>query len=280
MRTILLLLALAPFAFASPESTKELDAARKELSEVELAVAKLRLFLPKSEEAPAEWELFITKTAHDAGLSNAVEVKRITGSEGVPPVELLRFEMSGSGPSHQVQHFLDLVALARMVRMLDFETLLLSPAPGNNVKFRSRVVLAAWREPAPLPLPSDTLPPIQRMTAAVQQQVSRNRAWLATLTALDARDQPSRVLDSLSAFGREGQDKAIALTEIRYEGGLTLRGVLLGATAKASLDPALRKAGLDVDHLELSRSGDCHAFSATARLKDGATAEGGYPDLL
>ena len=77
MRTILLLLALAPFAFAGPEPTKELDAARKELTEAELSVAKLRLFLPKAEEAPAEWELFITKTAHDAGLSNAVEVKRI-----------------------------------------------------------------------------------------------------------------------------------------------------------------------------------------------------------
>jgi hypothetical protein len=110
--------------------------------------------------------------------------------------------------------------------------------------------------------------------------VSRKRAWLATLTALDARDQPSRVLDSLSAFGREEQDKAIALTEIRYEGGPTLHGVLLGATAKASLDPALRKAGLEVDHIELSRSGDCRAFTATARLKDGATPEGGYPDLL
>jgi len=280
MRRILLVLALAPFAFGATNSTKELEAATKELADVELAVGKFMLFLPAPEHASAEWEEFIAKTAHDAGLETPVAVKPIAGSEAMPPVELYRFDISGSGPALKVQRFLRLVALARLYRILDFETLLLSPAPKGSVHFRSRIVLAAWRRPAPAPFPADTLPPVQRMTAAVQQEVSRNRAWLATLTALDARYQPRRLLDSLSAFGREEYDKAVALTEIRYDGTLTLDGVLLGAVAKASLDPALRKAGLLVDHIERSRSGDCQAFAAVTRLKPGAISEESYPSLL
>lgn len=280
MRRIVLLLALAPFVFAAAESTKQLDAAKKELADVELAVDKFTLFLPAAEHASAEWEEFIGKIAHDAGLETPVVVKAIPGSEAVPPVELYRFDISGSGPSLKVHRFLRLVALGRLYRIVDFETLMLSPAPRDGVKFRSRIVLATWRQPAPLPLLPATLPPDQRMLAAMQQEVSRNRAWLATLTALDARHQPERLLDSLSAFGREEHDKAVALTEIRYDGTLTLNGVLLGAVAKASLDPALRKAGLQVDHIERSRSGNCQVFVATARLKAGAVPDESYPALL
>ena len=280
MRRILLLLAFAPFAFAAAESTKQLDAAKKELADLELAVSKFTLFLPTPDHASAEWEEFIGKTAHDAGLETPVAVKAIPGSEAIPPVELYRFDISGSGPSLKVHRFLHLVALARLYRILDFETLTLSPAPKDGVKFRSRIVLATWREPAPPPFPPDTLPPDQRMLAAMQQEVSRKRAWLATLTALDARHQPARLLDSLSTFGREEHDKAVALTEIRYDGALTLNGVILGAVANASLAPALRKAGLEVDHIERSRSGNCQAFTATTRFKSGPIPEESYPEWL
>lgn len=280
MRTIVLLLALAPFAFAVPQSTKELDAATKELADVELEVGKFTLFLPMPDHVSSEWEQFIAKSAHDAGLSAPVVVKSVAGNEAVPPVELYRFDISGSGPSLQVQRFLRAVARARIYRILDFETLLLSPMPKDGVKFRSRVVLAAWREPAPLPFPPDTLPAPQRMLAAVQQKVARERAWLVTLKDLDARHQPKVLLDALSAFGLEEHDKAVALTDIHYDGVLTLHGVLLGAVAKASLEPAFRKAGLQADHIDRTRSGKCQAFAATARLKADAVPDESYPELL
>jgi len=266
-RTLIVIVCAAAF---HAEAQTNLDELKRQLSEAELALGKSRLMLPDCSAGPAaELATYAEGEAKKLGLKT-IAIQPVEGTEKVAldnghqsPVRLSRIDITGRGSFEDVDHLLRRIAMQRLVRLLDFETLSISAAAGATVTLNARVSVACWSEPPPPPpleeRESDLLTPLYR------QRLDIVRSALDAVRRVDARSQPNAPLDALAALDKDWKNRAAALTEFHWNHGVaTLRGVVIGAQARAQLDASLKNAGFDAGHAALSAAGDCHAFTVTA----------------
>src|SRR5205085_4139751 len=118
------------------------------------------------------------------------------------PLRLNRIDIDERGTFENVDHFLRRIAMQRLSRILDFETMTMTASAGGTVTLNARVAIACW-EPQPPP-PYKRLPSSTSMddiiTPMYRQKLDRLRTGLAAISAIDARFQPNPVLDSVAAL--------------------------------------------------------------------------------
>jgi len=258
-------------AVALHAKAQTIDELRKQVQEAEMSLST-RMMLPDCSAAPAaELVAYIDRAAKKIGLTT-FSAQALEGTEDVAldngnesPVRLARLDVTGRGSLEDADQLLRRIALQRVARFLDFETISIAASPGGMVTFNVRVAAGCWSEPPPPP-PLD-----QRAGDLIMQSYRRRLEYLrgtsATIAKLDARFQPDAVLDALAALDKDWKTRAAALTEFRWEHGIaTLNGVVLGAQARAELDASLKNAGFDGGHARTTPAGDCTAFTAAARV--------------
>ena len=261
--------ALALSSYAAPQSDLE------RLRDVELQIAKLRLFVPEANDAaPAEIEQSIRTKARAAGI-DTISVTRNSETERVllenaqpSPVVLYRLDISGRDRYAHVQTLLRSIAL--VPRLVDFETVHLQAASDDTVTFDVRLSLACWSElahSAPSSPPHDP-------NALVRTKVAEMESVHRVLTGMKERLKPMRLVTAIAALDAETTGEAIALTDVRLHGDATLNGVTLGASARSGLRKALEKAGFTGSHVETKTLGDCQAFTVTSKLNASDDAPG------
>lgn len=286
---VLVVMTIAPYAAAQKtdaELRNEQELLRKELSEAELALRNTRssyLLECSDDSLRTGFEHFIQTQAKNLDMK-ALDLNRVEGSEPVPFIDgrpsllqLRRLAMHGQGSFYDVQLLLHRIALMRDTRALDFETLNVKVETGGTVSFAAGIVDVCWADDpqtkltnAPHPaLPTGLTPGELEVTtdrARLQKVRSANEAW----RKFGARFQPMRLIDALAALDEDWGDPAVLLTELRFTAPvLTLRGATGNASARAVVDESLHKAAFDEARIDWSPAGDCRAFTATVRLKEG-----------
>jgi hypothetical protein len=270
---IVIVCAAAPYAAAQTT----LDELRKQVSEAELELGKSRFTLPDCSNGPAaELAAHIKAQAAKSNLKT-VTIQPVEGSETIllddgrpSPLRLNRIDISGRGPFEDVDLLLRRIAMQRLVRVIDFESMAIAASAGGTVTFNARVATACWEAPPPPPSPPYKAPRSANSVDDIIAPMYRQKLdlLLSELTAVskvNARFKPYAALDSLAALDNDWKTRAAALTEFRLSHGTaTLTGVVLGAQARAGLDASLKQAGFDAGHVATSKTGDCYAFSATA----------------
>lgn len=264
MRSVTRTLIALVCAAALHAEAQTLDEIKKQLSDAELALFKSRITLPDCSAAPAtELTAYIQNAAKRFHLKSLTIQPAAIGQES--PVRLDRIDLTGQGPFDDVDELLRRIAMQRLARILDFETMSIAAADGGTVTLNARIVVGCWSEPPAPPRPE--VHGGDLITAMYRQRLDTVRSWLSAVTKADERFQPEAVLNSLGALDKDWQNRAAVLTEFQLnQGTATLRGVVIGAQARAELDSSLKNAGFDAGHVITAAAGDCHAFTATAHV--------------
>jgi hypothetical protein len=183
---IVIVCAAAPYAAAQ---TTFADL-RKQVTESEVAVMERRLAIPDCSAAPAaELVTFIQSRAAKFGVKS-LKVQPIEASEKfAPSLQLNRIDITGRGAFADIDQLLDRIALQRLARVLDFETLTIAASDGGTVILNARVSIACWSEEPPTP------------TRVRRRARTSSRRCIARNSTRSARSWP-RSRNSTPAFNR------------------------------------------------------------------------------
>ena len=263
----ILLLAAALHARAQ---SSDLDRARAELAEAELAYEKTLMLYPGCGSPTDDFERAIRNQATKLNVSDFTLTPG-PGSETVPvsPFRIERMQLRGRGEFGDVESLLHRISVLRHSRVLDFETVHLRAESGRNVSLDGTLAMVCWDRSSSFPeavMPRGGTP--AEMELAMYRSRSRQlRAATTAAKQLEERMQPRRLVDALLALADVWGRSAVGLTDLRYTApALTLRGIVLGTSAKAAVEGSLRKPRFQLTRLDWSPTGDCHAFTAAARL--------------
>src|SRR5689334_14078852 len=193
----------------------------------------------------------IQKLAADVEDVGAVEVVEVAGSEQLPladgqpsPVEMGRLEISGHSPFAALHVFLVRLQILTW-RYAALESLRLRAEEGGKVGFTARIAYPSYKG-----WPDDesvSRKPWHSAGDVLMEMVQKKEMTLALLEDLAARSRLDRVADALVVLGRGLENKAVGLTELRWDGKAVIQGVVLGRSAGDALRPALEKAGFAVE---------------------------------
>lgn len=275
--SLLLLTIVVPFARAQDN---ELSRLKKELMDVELAVEKSRYDIPSCAASSPEddFAAFLTQQATKLSVRDFT-VKRLDSDEVVPsadgqpsPYRLRRLDISGHGDFYDVHSLLHRIGSAYLLRVETIETLHLQARAGGDVRMDARLAEACWGEtPAAGRLPAGrSVEEIE--LAAYRERLQRLRGWLSTNAQLRERMQPKRLVEALEVLEDHWGPRALLLDDLQYTApALTLHGATLGGVARASVDEALKRAGLQPATVDWSPAGECRAFTISTRVAGGRT---------
>lgn len=228
-----MILALLLFLFAQADDRVEL---RK--TEIELEIAK-RLLPP--EFVLADEERFVRAVAGQAGVNILrIETPPPTGS----PLHVHALEISGSGDMQQIEDFVTFLS-KRPTRLADLASLHV----GRDGRFVLRYVLPVLGE-----LPQ--APPTGDPAADVREHLTRVRALRDAITSF----RSPRFDDALALFDVVSDDPAVRITELSLADKRLLRGVVVGAAARARI---AKIAGV-----KIAPNGACRAFAIGAAPVD------------
>ena len=195
---------------------------------------------------------------------------RLRLSDGrLSPIEISRLEISGRAPFGRVHTLLTWVHV-RTWRFAELDTLHLRAEEDGTVRFDVRLAYPSITE-----WPED--PEGQRGWRSpddmLVQMVGKKRLLLELLEDISARSDFARLVDALVVLGLALEDKAVGLTEVRYDGVAVIQGFALGQSARDGLGPALEKAGFHVVDVKTSPLGSCQAFTVRAEVKPAERSE-------
>jgi hypothetical protein len=236
---------------------------RKDANEAQRALYEQTLFFPpcKDPSFEAAFEKEIREEAARLKIADLaiapVAGLEVVKNEGNPsPVRLRRVEVRASAPVFEMQMLLHRIAFERTFRALDFETLEATAADGGSVRFSTRVVEGCWDLDAPIGHAREE-----------REMLQEWRSLSSAIAQLLDRMKPLRLTDGLEAIEEDWGESALLLSGLQFGGGeLTLRGVTLGAPARASLEPVLTRAGFEKPRVDWTAAGDCRAFTAVTRV--------------
>jgi hypothetical protein len=257
-------------AFPAHAQSGDLIRIRAELRDAEIAYEKSLYVYPACDGPRDEFERTIRLQAQKLGVGDFT-LTATPGSAAVPasPFRIERMQFHGRGEFGDVESLLHRIASASISRVLDFETVHLRAGSGRDVSLDGTLAMAC-RD-----LDSDffkvTMPagrtPAEMELAMYRGRLQQLQAAAAAAKQLEERMQPRRLVDALLVLADVWGQSAVGVNDLRYTASaLTLQGIALGASAKAAVEGSLRKPRFELTRLEWSPAGDCHAFTAAARL--------------
>jgi hypothetical protein len=243
------------------------DAMTRRVADAERALAELRRFVP---EAAASGEL-TAFLARDPAFKAKVEPLAPSRTEPSLGVELCRAAVSGRGSFEQIDSFFR--RIERQPRVIDVESLDLSPQTDGSIAMNGKIAWLCWDEiginkgaVTPRGASADEL-----IRLELQQRLDwleRNAAFISSRQA-SAHANPLR---SLGQIGAATSGHAAAITSFQTSGNHFTAAVLaIGVTAAAKL----RAIGSGRE----TTAGDCRSFSFDGPLA-AATAPAPAPSLL
>jgi len=263
-RTAIVFLAAAGLAGAAEPQEKRPETGKLAQESAELE-AKLDIFWRRVPPCdPNESQRKLATWASKAGELKAFHIEPVAGSERVlladgrpTPMMLLRLEISGRDPYEKINQFLNRITQPWL--LYDLETLRLKAEAGGTVSYSARFAVPCFASQIP-PMVGSTPDEILANAVAWQRAVLRRTEEVA------ARAYPDRIAIALARFGREIGNRGVALTEVRLAKEIVLEGMVSSGLTQAVLEQALKKAGFQVDRIQISPVQGCQKLSVTARL--------------
>jgi hypothetical protein len=238
---------------------------RKEIAAEELALDRLYARFPG--QLGPDLEAALQGLSRDSGLG-PLEAVRTEAGERLPladgrPAPLRRHDVlvSGRGPFAALLRFLR--GAGRFLATSDLLGLDVKAAPAETVHFEARIDVLLF-EPLERPASVRGLSP-EGLLAESRAELAELKLRRALLEGLVESRGTHTVLPAVEAYSAALEDESIALSELRYDGSIVLRGVAIGEAARAALAEGASAAGLSRPRVELSSSGACSTFTVTAR---------------
>lgn len=270
---------LCAAALLAHAQSGDLDRARAELEDAQIAYEKSLYVYPPCGSPRDDFKEVIRQQAKERNVGDFTLTATAEG-DAVPasPFRIERMKMTGRGEFGDVESLLFRIAVFRHSRVLDFEIIHLRAASGRNVLLDGTLAMACWDSDSNFP---EVVLPSGRTPAEMQRSVYRSRSrqlQAATTSAkqLEERMQPRRLVDALLVLADVWGQTAVGVSDLRYDTAstLTLEGIALGASAKTAVEGSLRNPRFALTRLDWSPAGDCHAFTAAARLTAPAESAG------
>jgi hypothetical protein len=251
----------------------ESAALQKQVRDVELALAELRISIPDAgDEAVADIGTAVERRANDAHVKPDVTISEpaaVPLANGQPSsLVLYHVGLKGAGKYSDVMFFLHLLAHSRAFGVASgIETLTLRASGANVVAFEAGFVRGAWKETPPPRSPGDGTTAADRMNAALRTRLSWLSDTISVLSETQDRYDAAGIIDAISVLNEKAADEAVALTRIDVKGDVTLQGVVLGSRAGEAFKKTLAEAGFTVKGWQPSAAGVCRGWTITAALK-------------
>lgn len=267
-RTVVAAILLAA-VFHAPAQTADLDRARAEFEDAEIAYEKsLIVFLGCG--GPNDFDEVVRTQAKLLGVKDFT-LTHLPESEAVPASALRigRMRIEGRGEFGDVASLLRRMAGLGHSRVLDFEAVHLGAGRGREVSLEGTVAMGCYDHDSKameVVIPPGRTPD-EIILASYRARARQLRAATAAAKELQERMQPRRLVDALYVLGDAWWRSAVGVSDLRYTApALTLQGVALGASARAAVEGSLRDPRFELTRLEWSPAGDCQGFTASARL--------------
>lgn len=220
----------------------------------------LRRILPDAPNPPGDAAI-VREMAESARLLSVESLGR-------PPVENasrgdVAVDVSGVGRYADIDRFFRQVALSH--RLIDVESLNLTAAPGDTVRFTAVVKFPYRPLRAPLPQPPDgtraraTGLPRPQADAFVADQALALAKSEAIAALRRARRNPRVFLSELSAIVR---DRPVILTSATLGDEFVLRGLTVGDASAHALESRMERGFFRVSQFLMTRQGACLRFEA------------------
>ncbi|MHB0971260.1 MAG: hypothetical protein ACYC7A_18430 [Thermoanaerobaculia bacterium] len=261
----LLTIVLLPFDAAAHQSAdalpEALRALRAERNAIEMRIELLRRMIPAEFHFESETE-HARKMAKEAEIELSAEA--IAGSEsiatdaGAAPFRMHRVRYRGAGPLDAIGFWLELVAI-RDWRMTDLDVLTIERAENGTPRFVAEFICPIW------PFPTTPPPAWRDPVAQLRAEVDRDRAVERSLNELHARTKDGRLARAAALLDAIDESDALRITHVKLADAVEMRGVVIGAAARASLLDAIRSSNLGIERLAMPRRGACRPFSIVAR---------------
>jgi hypothetical protein len=248
----------------------DLDRARAELNDAELAYEQSLIVYLRCGGPTDDFDTVVARQAKILGVGDFT-LAHTPGGDAVPasPFRITRMQIHGRGEFGDVASLLHRITALGRSRVLDFETVHLGDVRGRKVSLDGTVTMACYDHDSnamKLEIPPGKTP-AEIELAAYRGRAQQLRAATAAAKQLEERMQPRRLVDALLILGDVWGQTAVGVSDLRYTASaLTLEGVVLGASGKAAVEGSLRQPRFELTRLEWSPAGDCHRFTASARL--------------
>ena len=240
-------------------------AVRKEIAAAEVALARLYARFPG--QLGPDHEAALRGLSRDSGLGKLEAVRTEAGdrpalADGRPaPLRRHAVLVSGRGPFAALLQFLR--RAAGLLATSDLLGLDVKAAPEETVRFEVRIGVLLF-DPLERPGSARGLSP-EGLLAESRAELEELKLRRALLEGLVESRGTHTVLPAIEAYLETFEDESIALSGLRYDGSVVLRGAAIGEAARAALAEGASAAGLPRPRVELSSSGACSTFTVTVR---------------
>lgn len=223
----------------------------------------LRRILPDGPSPTSDQALVkeLADGAHLADVQIQAKAPLETGARGHIPVDV-----SASGRYEDIDRFFRQVALSQ--RLIDVETLVLTPTGGDRLKLNTTVSLPYRPAKAPLPPPPDGAMALAQKTPRPQVEAFLRDQALAvakssTIAELRrARRNPRLFLSELAGVVR---DRPVVLTRASLGDEFLVSGLTAGEANMRALESRLERGFFRIAEVLVARQGACHRFEVRGR---------------
>jgi hypothetical protein len=255
---------------AGAQSRDDVDRARAELHDVEIAYDKGLIVYLSCGGPSDDFDEMVGRQAKIVGVSDFT-LTHLAGSEAVPATafRIARMQIHGRGEFGDVQSLLHRISSLGHSRVLDFESIHLGEVRGRSVSLDGTLAMACYDHDSTameFRVPRGRSPEEVEL-AAYRGRLQQLRAATTAAGELQARMQPRRLVDALLVLADVWGRGAVGVHDLRYTvPALTLQGIVLGEGAKGAVEGSLRDPRFERTQIEWSPAGDCQNFTASARL--------------
>lgn len=223
----------------------------------------LRRILPDGPN-PASDAALVKDMAEGAKLTDVLITSRApreTGPKGLVPIEV-----TAVGRFEEVERFFRQIVLSS--RLVDVESLLITPADTDRVKFTTVVNLPYRPARAPLPPPPEGAAALAQKTPRPQvEQFLKDQALAvakseAIAEARRSKRNPRLFLSELSGVVRE---RPAILTRASLGDEFLVSGLTVGEANMRSLETRLERGFFRVSEVLVARQGACHRFEVRGK---------------
>jgi hypothetical protein len=212
---------------------------------------------------PAADVALLGEMARGAGVSLDIRARAPLESIGQGDVPI---DITGSGRFAEIDRFFRQVALS--ARLIDVESLVLSPGPADTVRL-SALLHLPYRPPrTPLPSPPEGLRTrLSEVARPVADAFLRDQALALAKSETVAslrrtRRNPRLFLAELASIVR---DRPVVLKEASLGEEFVVRGITVGEGPMRALEARLERGFFRVSEVLMARAGACHRFEAHGR---------------
>lgn len=223
----------------------------------------LRRILPDGPSPTSDQALVkdLAESAHLTDVQVQAKAPLETGARGQIPVDV-----AAQGRYEDVDRFFRQVALSQ--RLIDVETVLLTPIDGDRLKLNTVVSLPYRPAKAPLPPPPDGAAALAQKTPRPQVEAFLRDQALAVAKASTiaearrARRNPRLFLSELSGVVR---DRPVVLTRASLGDEFLVSGLTVGEANMRALESRLERGFFRIAEVLVARQGACHRFEVRGR---------------